>query len=63
MKKNNSIADNATQWRGQQCDVLSNQEILTSANSVKQCCIIRIHGLELWKALRLVDRLEVIEAK
>lgn len=63
MKKHKSIANNATQWRGQQCDVLSNQEILTSSNAVKQCCIIRIHGLELWKALRLVDRLEVIEAK
>lgn len=48
-------------WRGQPCDVLTEQHILTSGNDRKKCFVIRIHHLEMYKALRLVDAIEVVE--
>lgn len=49
----------AAKWNGHACDVLMEQVITTSENQPKKCFVIRIHGLELWKALRLVDAAEV----
>lgn len=49
-------------WNGQSCDVIREQDILTACNEKKACCVIRIHGLELWKALRLVAADEVRNA-
>jgi hypothetical protein len=46
-------------YAGQKCNVLREQRIRTAANEWKECFVIRIHGLELWKALRLVAADEV----
>jgi hypothetical protein len=53
------IVGTVATFHGYDCDVIREQVIRTSGNESKQCFVIRIHGLELWKALRLVNASEL----
>lgn len=59
----NSMVGTVAMYAGQRCNVIREQRIRTAGNEWKDCYVIRIHGLELWKALRLVAADEVTKEK
>lgn len=50
----------AITWRGQVCEIVGNEPIVCSDGTLKMCAKIKVYGLPLHQALRLVglDELE-----
>jgi hypothetical protein len=42
------------------CDVVRLQNIIRASNEHRVCYVIRVHGVEQWKALRLVDAEDLV---
>jgi len=47
-------------WNGRMCDVVRLQNIIRASNEHRVCYVIRVHGVEQWKALRLVDAEDLV---